>query len=397
MENKDKKILNILTEIYIAVLIILFPLWVDSTGFFKILETKYMAYLCINAVYISSIIITIIYNLLFKKINVLEGIKLNKIHWSIIIFWLINLISTFISPFFNKYNLFVGVGRGEGLINITLYCLSFLNITLFGKFKKRYILYFSISSILVSLISILQFLGLNPLNMYQNGIGIYNVSFIGTIGNIAFVSTYYTICLTVSMAAFIFLKQNNKYIKWIHLSSIYMGFLIFEIMNVLSGAVAFAGVLLLTIPFILTNSKRLSKLLVVIALILAGYLTSIIINPMYHYDIKKYVLNFQINTLAIILAAIIGIIITLSRVLKKRNFDLSKNKKIIMIFYCIMFFCGIIGLVSIYFIDFSQGFLYEIHEILHGNFDDDFGTYRIFLWKRSLKLVKQYPIIRNRT
>ncbi len=147
VENKDKKILNILTEIYIAVLIILFPLWVDSTGFFKILETKYMAYLCINAVYISSIIITIIYNLLFKKINVLEGIKLNKIHWSIIIFWLINLISTFISPFFNKYNLFVGVGRGEGLINITLYCLSFLNITLFGKFKKRYILYFSISSI----------------------------------------------------------------------------------------------------------------------------------------------------------------------------------------------------------------------------------------------------------
>ena len=28
--------------------------------------------------------------------------------------------------------------------------------------------------------------------------------------------------------------------------------------------------------------------------------------------------------------------------------------------------------------------LYEIHELLHGNFDDAFGTYRIFLWKRTI-------------
>ena len=44
-------------------------------------------------------------------------------------------------------------------------------------------------------------------------------------------------------------------------------------------------------------------------------------------------------------------------------------------------------------INFESGFLYEIHEILHGNLDDDFGTYRIFLWKRSISLIKDYPII----
>ena len=30
---------------------------------------------------------------------------------------------------------------------------------------------------------------------------------------------------------------------------------------------------------------------------------------------------------------------------------------------------------------------------MHGNFDDDFGTYRMFLWKRTLKLVPENPII----
>ena len=34
-----------------------------------------------------------------------------------------------------------------------------------------------------------------------------------------------------------------------------------------------------------------------------------------------------------------------------------------------------------------------MHELLHGNFDDDFGTYRIFLWKRTLTLIPQYPIL----
>ena len=58
---------------------------------------------------------------------------------------------------------------------------------MFGKFKKRYILYFSVSSILINTIAILQYIGFNPFNMYQNGIGTHNVSFMATIGNISFI------------------------------------------------------------------------------------------------------------------------------------------------------------------------------------------------------------------
>lgn len=390
---KEKNMLSKITEIYIIVMIIIFPICVDSTGFFKILECKYQYFLAINSIYISSIIITILYYLFFKKNNIFKEIKLSKIQWSVIVFLIINIISTFLSPFFKQYNLFVGVGRAEGLISITLYCLSFINITIFGKFKKRYILYFSIGSIIFNLIAILQYIGFNPFNMYQDGIGTHNVSFIGTIGNVAFVSTYYCIYLTISMAAFVFLENDKIYIKIIHLLSIYMGFFIFEVLDVLSGDVAFLGILVLTIPFVITNSKRLSKLLIVIAMIVLGYLTNIVINPIYYYDIGKIVLNFQINAIAIALATIIGIFIGLAYILKNREFDLSTNKKTIKILYSIIILCFIFGIIAIYFINFSSGFLYEIHELLHGNLDDDFGTYRIFLWKRSISLVKEYPII----
>ncbi len=393
---KEKNILAKITEVYIIVMVMLFPLLVDSTGFFRILEAKYSYFLIINTIYISVLFIMILYYWFFKNTNIFKEIKLHRIQWAVIVFLIINIISTILSPFFKEYNLFVGVGRAEGLISIALYCLSFLNITMFGEFKKRYNVYFSVASIMVSSIAILQYIGFNPFNMYQNGIGTHNVSFIGTIGNIAFVSAFYCIYLTISMASYVFVEEEKKYIKIIYLLSIYMGFFIFEVLDVLGGAVAFCGTLVLTIPFIITNSKRLSRLLIVGTMILLGYLTNIIVNPVYYYDIGKLKLDFQINEIAIALLAVIVIFIGLAHVLKNREFDISKNKKVIKLFYLALVLCVVIGVATIYFVNFSDGFLYEIHEILHGNFDDDFGTYRIFLWRRSLSLVKDYPIIRNR-
>ena len=132
-------------------------------------------------------------------------------------------------------------------------------------------------------------------------------------------------------------------------------------------------------------------------MILLGYLTNIIVNPVYYYDVGKLKLDFQINEIAIALFVIIAVFIGLAYILKNREFDVSTNKKVIKLFYLTLILCVVIGLCAIYFINFTDGFLYEIHEILHGNLDDDFGTYRIFLWKRSISLVKDYPIIRNWT
>ena len=66
---------------------------------------------------------------------------------------------------------------------------------------------------LINLIAILQYVGFNPFNMYQDGIGTHNVSFMTTIGNIDFISAIYCILLSVSASAFIFLDDEKKYIK----------------------------------------------------------------------------------------------------------------------------------------------------------------------------------------
>ena len=42
--KKRNNLLEKLTELYIFIIIVIFPLCVDSTGFFKILECKYKCY-----------------------------------------------------------------------------------------------------------------------------------------------------------------------------------------------------------------------------------------------------------------------------------------------------------------------------------------------------------------
>ena len=391
--KKEKIILETLADIYIFIMILVFPLIVDKTGFFHILECKWHSYVMIATTYILANIFVILYFLIVKKINYLKKIKFVVVQWLAVGFLAINVLSCFMSPFFKKYDLFVGVGRGEGLIAMSLYTLSFLFVSLFARFKRRYITYFSIASIAVSLVAILQYVGFNPFNMYQNGIGTHNVSFMSTIGNVDFISAMYCILLTVSFSAYIFLEDNKKWEKILHITSILMGFFIIGIIDVQSGKVAFLGTLIIILPFIIVNNKRLSRFLIMVATILMSYCVNVILNPEYHYDLHKLGLYFQFNYIVLLFFIVCGILTYLAYVLNKTKYDCSNNKNIIKYFYLSIFGCGILALFILYFVNFKSGMLYEIQELLHGNFDDSFGTYRVFLWKRTLTLIPQYPIL----
>lgn len=66
---KSNRILEKITELYIFIIIILFPLLVDKTGFFKILECKYRYYLIISITYLVITTMLFIYYLLKRKIT----------------------------------------------------------------------------------------------------------------------------------------------------------------------------------------------------------------------------------------------------------------------------------------------------------------------------------------
>ena len=394
MKHKKKQsidnILSKITDIYITFIIILFPLIVDKTGFFKILECKYRVYISVSFIYILLTTGIYIYLLIKGKEKIKKLTMIQKLS---VVFLIANILSYLTSPYLKNYNLLIGIGRKEGLITSALYILTFLYISYFGNFKKKYILYFSISSILINLIAILQFIGFNPFNMYQDGIGTHNVSFMTTIGNIDFISALYTMLLSISFTSYILLDDNKKYENIIHLVSLFMGFFIIGIIDVASGKLAFALTLAIILPQILQNNQRLSKFLKCIAITLLSIVTNIIINVEYHYDIGKLGFYPKFNYITVLFLIIIIALYILSKYVSKTEYSIKDIKKFTKKYYQLGLLLSLIGIVLLYSIPFKSGFLYEIHELLHLNFDDNFGTYRIFLWKRTIPLLKDYPLL----
>ncbi|MBQ7254353.1 MAG: O-antigen ligase family protein, partial [Bacteroidales bacterium] len=56
--------------------------------------------------------------------------------------------------------------------------------------------------------------------------------------------------------------------------------------------------------------------------------------------------------------------------------------------------CGIVLLaVSVYLFGGSMGgFLYEASELMHGHWNDDFGSGRLYIWRNVLQLVPEHPL-----
>lgn len=389
--KKEKKVLEIITEFYLIALVLIFPLLVNNTGYFHIFECKWYSYVIIAGIYIGLCTLTILYYKIFEKVNIFKYHKLNKIHYFAILFLFLCNLSTFLSPFYKNYNLWIGTGRGEGLLMMNLYIITFLFVSLFSKNSKKHFLYFSISSILLNGIAVLQFIGFNPFHLYQNGIGTHNVSFMTTIGNIDFISALYCLLLPISFSSFVFFP-NSKKEELIHGLSILLGSLIIGVINVQSGKLAMIMMIIIVFPFMIQNNHRFSSFIKGIALILGGYALNVLLNPVYHYSNGMLQLEFQFNSILILYILVIGMLLFISKKIKETNYQIPREKYIKK-YYIGLIALSILGIIGIYIIPFKSGFLYEIHEILHGNLEDSFGTYRLFLWKRTIPLLKDAPLL----
>ena len=116
------------------------------------------------------------------------------------------------------------------------------------------------------------------------------------------------------------------------------------------------------------------------------------INVEYHYDLGRLGFYFKVDYILILFIIVIAALILLAKYLTNIPYEI-KHKNYIKNYFKIGLIGSILGVFLLYLIPFKSGILYEVHELLHLNFDDNFGTYRIFLWKRTIPLIKDYPIL----
>ncbi len=129
----------------------------------------------------------------------------------VLLYWLASLVSALASPW--RREALLGGPRDEGLLTITLYTAAFLALSCFSVPGKRMLQVFAAAVTLNCLVALLQFMGLDPLGLYPEGLGWadrhtgYNGAFIGLTGNADFAAAILSLAFPLCWTAALRLKR----------------------------------------------------------------------------------------------------------------------------------------------------------------------------------------------
>lgn len=263
--NKREKTSWIMGLFALAVLCV-FPLAVTD-AYFNILETKYQFYAGVS---IAMIVVMLGYGLInesvlayLKEFNLKKVIKgLNVVDWSMIIFWLANVISWLFSEW--RWEAFWGTsGRYNGVFLMTIYMVVYFCVTRFFTLKRWYLDAFLAVGLIVCLFGITDYFQMDLMGFKMYMVPKQKDKYTSTLGNINTYTVYAAAVMVVSAILFS-TEKNGKRIVWYYANMVIACFAL--IMGVSDNAYLSLAALFGLSPLYLFRTKRgISRYLIVIA------------------------------------------------------------------------------------------------------------------------------------
>lgn len=96
-----------------------------------------------------------------------------------------------------------------------------------------------------------------------------------------------------------------------------------------------------------------------------------------------------VTVLSKVAAAFVGVFGSMLLITPLALITNPKVKKTLLIVLLILL---ILAVLCLFCFDIGTGTLHEIHQLLHGNWDDDFGTGRLFIWRNLMPLIEEHPL-----
>lgn len=256
------------TGIFIALMLTVFLLWFDSSGYSAITEAKLPVFFTLCGVYMAGMLIMIAVSGNFPK-------KLSITQWLIIAYLIITVISALCSP--NREKTWIGETRYEGVITIAVYCATFLLISIYGKAEKWLLWPLGIGVILLCAVSIPQLYGENPFSLYPNGMNyfgagkVYSGKYLGTVGNADLLASFFCVVIPIMWVSFLRFDGKKRYLL---LLPLFLALFVLIKMDVAAGLLGVFGGGALSIPAVFPCSKKRRKMLawILLAVILLGLL-----------------------------------------------------------------------------------------------------------------------------
>ena len=205
-----------ITAVFLLLAVSLFPLFFGFRGYQGIMEAKFAAFCVLFGGYALAM--------------PLSGVRLSptglwktssRVQRLVFLYMLLTWVSALLSPHFPRT--LIGVSRYEGAVTISLYCLCFLFVSVYGRAGGRLLAVFAAAVTLFCLLSLAQLFGFNPFWLYPAGTNYHDAfvryagAFIGTIGNTDLASAFLCVAVPVCWISLLRLRDRRRFLLLIPL------------------------------------------------------------------------------------------------------------------------------------------------------------------------------------
>ncbi|MCL2814883.1 MAG: O-antigen ligase family protein [Oscillospiraceae bacterium] len=300
-------------------------------------------------------------------------------------------------------------GRYEGFISFLCYGAVFFIIAKFYKPRRWHFLAAAASAVLVSLYGIMQFTGTDLFELFPfadyPAYGPLSAYFRTTLGNVNIVSAYCTFSVILFGALF---AVSDTFFKWdvVYLAASAVSFVLMLIAHGDASYVAVAVSMAVLIPYWLSDRKKFGRLLIVLACWCAAYAwfnayvsaqkeLCELAPEVYPWSDRAFLLRFEVVSpmvFALIAAGLLAIGLCLVLILKKWPKRIMKISGIAFLPAALIAGIVFLEIMAPRWAETPTNTLWQLREILHGNFDDKFGSGRGWVWKRGFAVIFDRPV-----
>ena len=384
-----------IARILVILLMCVQPLYLNQDRYIALTGHKFWFFFVCMCIVLFGVIVVWTYRLLTKP-RLLFQEKLSVVDWAVLGFAAVTLLSALMSPFKEFVNVWIGIpepgGRYDGAITQLMFVSVFLIVSRWYRPRERDFVIFGFSAIIVALIGILQFYGMDFLSLWPNHISqfyaenFYNIYFRTTLGNINIVATY--VCVAILLCGFLYVKVSSKW-RYVWLAASALCFWMMILASSFSGMVGTAVATALAVPFLLVDKKALGRFFILAASWLAALAVQLFL-----FNVR--IMESRSASILLPFAAMIFVLLALGLLLlkfaKEPAPDAPVNWRPIII--------SIVGAVAVVLLvievvgrNENTAMIYQAREVMHGNIQDTFGSFRIFIWRNALSVFSNYPII----
>ena len=393
--------LQVGVQIYLLLMFTVFPIYC-SDGFFNIRHDRYYLFLGLS---LGGLLLMWAVNSLGsagkpgsyaqraassvdKK---LPPLNLSAIDVGMLGFLLCCILSTALSK--HPVEALLGTaGRNNGLLLMAVYVTVYFAVSRCGVYKSFLVPVLALTTGFVSLVAVLNFAKLDPLNMVAPLTELDKLRFFSTIGNKNLLSAF--LCITLPVLVTWFVRVKCNYTGWLYLASSCLGFAALMVADSDSGFLGMGIFVAVSAVWYARDPEKLKKFLLAMTVMVLG---ARLLNwlPGEHLDLGAYQAFFVQSALGLwlllLLAAQTVLLYVINHKLPGRRFTATLQWILIGVLGCILA-AAVSATIYLTFIDPNRPIssLWNLFRI-----DDKWGTNRGYMWWRSWEIFSESPLLQK--